>query len=478
MKRKTFVPMALSLLCLSACGGGKVDPNKTTVEFWGWGDEVEVSIFKDIVKKYNANNKDDIYVKFSTQPASGYAAKLESALRNQKAPEIFFVGDADIKKYVANNWLEDITGRVEASASIKTDEMWQAGINRYRYNATTHTSTPSDPLYCLPKDLGPSVIFYNEDAFKAVGINIVSKKASEIAEEDERHGFYEKNGQKYFNNKISMTKEEELALSKLLTKSHNASSPTNFGFYTEWWFNYVWSMGGDCIKVGDDGYYHWTLGDQTKSTCTYEGTTVSTRDVFQQFVDLSTKDKVMPKPSSVPSSDKTAFFEQQYFAMMVGIRANVAEFRQYCDFNWNVAPLSHYEGGTVEGHSGSMGYGMSKFSSDEKKNAAFKFMEYMAGAEGQTELSKTGFSIPNQKELAKEIIREETSPSNAEIFLDYVETQRGGDWTFLPDTQWIDLWAGALNQDVLNGDMTLDTFFANYQSQTDATLKLYGKVGE
>ena len=475
MKMKKLSLLALPLLCLTSCGGGGGDPKKTHVEFWGWGDEVEVGIFRSIVNKYNSTNNDDIYVDFSTQPASGYASKLESALRNAKAPEIFFVGDADIKKYVTNNWLENITTRVSTSETINLDDMWQSGIDRYRYNKDTHTSKSTDPLFCLPKDLGPSVIYYNKDAFEKVGITIVSKKASEC-EEDERHGFYEKGGKKYFNNKISMTKEEELTLSKLLTKEYNPASRTNFGFYTEWWFNYVWSIGGDCLKVGDDNYYHWALGDTAKTTCTYNGSPVSTRDVFQHFIDLSVNERVMPKPSSVPSSDKAAFFEAEEFAMMVGIRAQVAEFREYCNFNWDVAPLSHYEGGTVEGHSGSMGYGISPFSSDVKKDAAFKFMEYMTGPDGQKELSETGFSIPNQKELAREIVSKETLPANAEIFLDYVETQRGGDWTYLPDGNWITIWSGDLNGDVLNGLMTLDRFFEKHQAETDETLRLYGKV--
>lgn len=476
MRFKKAILFAIPLLCLVGCGGNKRDPNKTYIEFWCWGDEVEVGIFKNIVRNYNNTNKDQIYVKLADQPASGYATKLESALRTGVAPDIFFVGDADVKKYAANNWLEDITTRVDESESIELSEMWKSGIDRYRYNIVTKTSTSEDPLYCLPKDLGPSVIFYNRDAFKAVGIECISKLPSEVPA-DEQHGFYEKDGKKYFNNKISMTKEEELALSKLLTRSQNPQSPTQYGFYTEWWFNYIWSIGGDCLKVGDDGYYHWTLGDTTKTACTYKGSEVSTRDVFQHFVDLCNKEGVMPKPNSVPSSDKTAYFENRTYAMMVGIRANVAEFRQYCNFDWDVAPLSHYEGGTVEGHSGSMGYGISKYSSDTNKNAAFKFMEFMAGAQGQEELSRTGFSIPNQKELAKRIVREETLPANSEIFLDYVETQRGGDWTYLIDREWITDWAGALNADVLNGEMTLDTFFTIYQNATDAKLKSYGKIG-
>ena len=116
---------------------------------------------------------------------------------------------------------------------------------------------------------------------------------------------------------------------------------------------------------------------------------------------------------------------------------------------------------------------------EEKKDAAFKFMEYMAGEQGQRDLAESGFCVGNQKDLAQEIVSKETQPKNAQIFVDYIEKQRGGDWTMLSDSNWIDtLWAGTLNGSVLSGDMSLDTFFATYQDRTDAMLKHYGHFGD
>lgn len=488
MNKSLLFLMPFLVLPLIGCGENF---DGTTVQFWGWGEEGEIAIFKNIVKTYNKQNTDHIRVQFAYQPSTGYEEKLTNTLRAKNAPDIFFVGDKQIKNYAEQRWIEPLTDYLSQSTKIDLSKMWKAGINRYRYNVETKTSTEQDTIYCLPKDLGPSVIFYNKKAFEKAGVTCISKELKDCSEEYEKHGFYQPGGEDYskpayFNNKISMTVEEELALSKRLTKSKNPNSITDYGFYTEWWYNYVWSMGGDVINVQDDGYYHWTLGDKTLTDYVYNGNPISTYDAFKHFVDLSTVEKVMPKPNEVSSKDKIGLFAIGKMAMCVGIRPNVSDLRNLnTKFEWDVAPLSHYQNavpgkeiGSI-GHSGSMGYGIARESSQEKKDAAFKFMEYMAGEQGQRDLAESGFCVGNQKELAQEIVSKETQPKNAPIFVDYIEKQRGGDWTMLSDSNWIDtLWAGTLNGSVLSGDMSLDTFFATYQDRTDAMLKHYGHFGD
>lgn len=486
--KKSLLLLPLLALNLFGCADNFTG---TTIQFWGWGEEGEIAIFKNIVKTYNKENKDNIRVQFAYQPSTGYEEKLTNTLRAKNAPDIFFVGDKQIKNYAEQRWIEPLTDYISSSTKIDLSKMWKSGINRYRYNVEKRTSNEEDTIYCLPKDLGPSVIFYNKNAFEKVGINCISIEAKDTKEEYEKHGFYEPFGgdyskPAYFNNKISMTVEEELALAKRLTKSINPASITDYGFYTEWWYNYVWSMGGDVINVGDDGYYHWTLGDKTLTDYLYDGKNISTYDAFKHFVDLSTKEKVMPKPNEVSSKDKIGLFAISKMAMCVGIRPNVSDLRNLdIKFEWDVAPLSHYQNVNHEneigsiGHSGSMGYGIARDSKQEKKDAAFKFMEYMAGEQGQKDLAESGFCVGNQIELAKEIVANEKEPKNAEIFVDYIEKQRGGDWTMLSDSNWIDtLWAGTLNGSVLSGDMSLETFFVTYQGKTDAMLKNYGHFGD
>ncbi len=473
--KKLFLVPALAALLMTSCGS---DPaaGKSKIRFWGWGDKVEIEVFKNLVRNYNATNTDGIYVEYDVRPSSGYVDTMDKLLNQSKAPEIFYVGDGDIKRWATYGYLEDITPYVNNSEIIDLDDIWEEGVNRYRYDVATKTSTESAPLYCLPKDIGPTVIYYNVDAFKAVGIEIISKPANECSEE-ERHGFYKNSENKLvFNNRISMTTEEEVALAKELTQSYNSNSITKYGYYTEWWFNYVWSVGGDCLSRDPDGTLHWTLGDETQNGTT-KNPLPSNREMFQHFIDLSDSSspnalKIMPNPSRLSSDKKLFAFKNGEIAMLVGLRAHVPELRKSCTFDWDVAPLSHYEGGKLAGHSGSMGFGISSKASQDKKNAAFKFMEYLAGPEGQRATALSGFNLPNQKSIARteDFLQTNLKPKNSIVFVEAAEYQTEGDWAYLKDNKWIDDWARDLNGPVLDGTMSLQDFFNKWQGPTDAFL--------
>ena len=466
--KKILLVAPFAIGVLAGCSGSDSADGKQKIEFWGWGDETEIEVFKNLVNKYNETNQDNIYVEYTVKPSDSYVSTMDKVLGQDRTPDIFYVGDGDIKRWVTYDYLEDITPYVQKSSIINLDDIWKEGVNRYRYNAANKTSTETDPLYCLPKDIGPTVIYYNETAFKKVGVNIISKPASECTDA-EKHGFNKET--MTFNNRISMTVEEEVELAKLLTKKHNPESPTTYGFYTEWWFNYVWSVGGDCLGKNAAGDYVWTLGDTAA-----HGDLPSNRDMFKHFIDLAVDEdlEVMPKPSTVSAAKKVTDFTKGTMAMLVGLRAHVPTFRKRIkNFDWDVAPLSHVEGGSLAGHSGSMGFGISKKVSQERKDAAFKFMEYIAGPEGQTVTAESGFNLPNQISISKTeaFLQTNQSPKNSIVFVEAAEYQHEGDWAYLVDNKWIDIWSGTLNGDVLDKKMTIDEFFAKFQETTDAYLK-------
>lgn len=474
MKAKLFlIPLMASMMLITSC---KKDPaaGKNKIKFWGWGDETEIEVFKDLVKKYNDENQENIYVEYTVKPSDSYVSTMDKILSQNKTPDIFYVGDGDIKRWATYDYLEDLTPYIEQSKIIDLDDIWEEGLNRYRYNPQTKKSgLEAGKIFCLPKDIGPTVIYYNVDAFTKAGINIISIPEKDCTPE-QKHGFNK--ALMTFNNRISMTVEEELELAKLLTKSINPSSPTKYGYYTEWWFNYVWSVGGDCLGKNENGDYIWTLGDTTPHKTVINDVEVplpSNRELFEHFVNLSVVEKVMPNPSTVSSARKATYFRNQNVAMLVGLRAHVPAFRKGCNFNWDVAPLSHAENGHLAGHSGSMGFGISKKISQDKKDASFKFMEYLAGPEGQTKTAESGFNLPNQISVSKTeaFLQTDQKPKNSIIFVEAAEYQTEGDWAYLVDNKWIDIWSGTLNGDVLDGKMTIDEFFAKFQAATDEYLK-------
>lgn len=525
--KKTILCNALAglVFLLGSCSSSDIREGKTTVSLWAWGDEAEVNVFQKLLTEYNANNEENIYVNFVKKPSSSYYSVLETALTGRQAPDLFYVGDSMVKRYAKNGYLEDLSGYIAGSEEIELDDIWGTLMDRYQFDTATYLHSEDAEIWGLPKDIGPTVLFYNEDALKAQNVKIIS------AYDDDQDGtvtvqeqVYDARGydpvNKVFNNKIAMTFEESDILSTLL--SHNKSIPsthqTRWGFYSSWWFYAGWSIGGDVIhfKESDDplyngGYYEFTLDDTHPNFKVLKDVVINDRqyakDEFVDYYDLpymsenpsltasfvengsivelpsmreifdywvsNFREGRSPKPSEI--SNQMALFTNQDVAMFVEGRYAVVEFRKSANFAWDAAPLPKHKDGIAGGHSGSMCLSIAKKSS--VKDEAFKIMEYLSGIAGQNALAATGFNVPNQMSLARDpqgnFLSSDKRPYNNEVFLDAAQVQKGGDWTMLADDVWIELWAPTLNGNVLNGKNSVDDLFNNYKTITNNKLKTY-----
>ncbi len=304
LKIASIVLVCVSLAtCLFACNGGDdggdiiidadgnvrpVGGQETTIKFWGWGDSGEKEVFTRIVNEFNKKYAGSINVKYIQRPSSSYGESLRTALLGSSGPDVVYVQDNYFKSYVTNGLLKDITSLVKESEWLKDYEtsMFPNTMQRYQYNSVTTTSNADDPIYAVPKDLAPTALYYNKTMMANAGITIISKTEAEVkaalaegqtkwTSGDEKgieikiKAYYEDSTWgKVFNNQIPMSWSECIELAKDLQNANSGK----YGFYSEWWFNYGWSVGGDCIEYieTDDsayngGYYKFTLKDSSKN---------------------------------------------------------------------------------------------------------------------------------------------------------------------------------------------------------------------
>ena len=295
--------LAMCMTALFGCGGddkgndGYIDDeghyrpsdSVANVEFWINGDEYELEVFSDLVERFNKKYEGQIKVKLYQKPSDGYETAVQQALSGQKL-DVFYVGDAGYKAYAEQGLLFDITDLVANSPIYDLSTMWSNVVTRYKYDVNTKLSgTESGKYYGVPKDIGPTVIYYNETEFENAGIKIISVAAEDLdaynngAKDDrgntkadmglgdvtvKEYGYFVANGQKYFNNQIPMSWDETVEVANILQNS--MSNPNAYGYFTEWWFNYGWTVGGDCIQfvptsdsAYNGGYYDFTLSDDT-----------------------------------------------------------------------------------------------------------------------------------------------------------------------------------------------------------------------
>lgn len=353
-----MLAFVLVVACLFACktdeGGSDItidengnirpsaDGKETIVKFWGWGESGEQEVFERIVKEFNEKYKGSIKVRYTQRPSSNYGETVRTALTGSSGPDVLYVQDNYFKSYVTMGLLKDVTDLVNQSEWLKDYEttMFPNTMSRYKYDPVTTTSNADDPIYAVPKDLAPTALYYNKTMMSNAGIVIISKTEAEVKEAlaagkktwsgtgDEAgldikiKAYYENStmGIKVFNNQIPMSWAECVELSRDLQSANSGK----YGFYSEWWFNYGWSVGGDCIEYieTDDaayngGYYKFTLQDSTKNyivkdDCaegiTVDGTTYNAGEILSYAHKQLLTDEQKAKCNVLPSM-REAFTE-------------------------------------------------------------------------------------------------------------------------------------------------------------------------
>ena len=271
-------------------------PNYYTVElnFWGFGDYNEISVFANLVDQFNELYKGEIKVNYQPQVSADYDDATMMALSGHSGVDVLYVNEHSLKGYAEKGYLEPLDDYLAVTKEIKLNEIYPSAINRFKYDLETGTSNGKNAHYWgIPKDLGTTALFYNETYFNEAGVKVFSVAASDLAafnsgamdargktkaeygiagEVKEKGYFIDANGAKWFNNQVPMSWDECVTLSNLVQNAARAKMGKNniYGYYTEWWYNYCWSVGGDCIQyvptsdpAYNGGYWDFTLMDAT-----------------------------------------------------------------------------------------------------------------------------------------------------------------------------------------------------------------------
>lgn len=290
-----------------ACGGG--GGSSSDVQFWVYGDEDELEIYGLMTNEFNATygKEHGIHVEVSPKPANSYNTLIMNTASSKAGPDVFFTTDSEFKKWVGMGILKPMDESLFTGLDgMKLHDVPDVGINRLRYDNVTNTSTETSPLYGLPLDTKPTALYYNESLFEDAGITVISVdeedmekwNAGEIAD---KRGKYKKDYEKIksidvpakgyyrsyspytteigwtkptsdetlvFNNRIPMNWDEVEDLGMLFSPVYNADGAkkygTDFGFFSEWWFWYGWSVGGDCLAdLSGEGEWNLSLFEDT-----------------------------------------------------------------------------------------------------------------------------------------------------------------------------------------------------------------------
>jgi multiple sugar transport system substrate-binding protein len=466
--RLSTVALLLTLIALfiSACvQPAATTPGTTTggeaatadgpvrLNFVGWGGPAEIEVFTSLVESFNAANP-DIVIEYNPIP-DDYVTKLKTMIAGGTPPDIAYIPDGDFSAFVPRGQLVNIQEFVNASTIIDPDGIWDSALLRYRYDSATLSLGAGD-LYALPKDIGPTVLFINKDLFEQAGVPLPDLN-------------------------VPLTWDEIIEIGRQITVDANGRHPGDDGFDINtveifgvgdiWFENAVYGNGGRVVS--EDGR-------------TFVGDTPETIVAIQFLSDLTHKYQVHPTSQQTASMSMGQMFETGRVAMTTNGRWATTHYRNALDFDWDVLPNPVGPSGQVTaaeddctfgGWSGSVGIGIIAGSNGAANpEAAYRFIEFIAGPEGQTQQAALGFQIPNQKDLANNdvFLQPDQRPANSQVFIEAARCALPGPWTQTPlYGQWFDdlWWQGVWPEVVVDGERTAEEAItsrtADFQSRLD-----------
>ncbi len=324
------------------------------LQFWVYGDEEELRSFTLMTNEFNETygKEHGIEVEISAKPVGGnYTNLIQTTASSSSGADIFFVIENDFKKWVEMGFMQDLTDYFAAVDDIDISDIPDNMLLKYRYDTETEQTKDDSPLYGLPLETRPTALYYNESVFEKAGIIVISVdesdmdawNAGEIADRRGKYksdfpsladitvpkkGYfrenpcYRKSDSDFnfwvkpedeilvFNNRIAMNWDEVEDLGRIFSVSTNPRAEkdygTEYGYYTEWWFNYGWSVGGDCLAdLNGNGYWNFSLLDASPNYMVKENDYVGefSDTVYKKGETLSLTDKLAVSKGQLLSPD-------------------------------------------------------------------------------------------------------------------------------------------------------------------------------
>ncbi|MFL5658759.1 MAG: ABC transporter substrate-binding protein [Ktedonobacteraceae bacterium] len=170
--RRTFLRRAMALglslssieALMSACTtGGSGGGNGSSIKWSNWANTGEIQRFKDFTANYNKTHNTNVQYTFVPSANANYFTKILTQLNGGTAPDVFYVGDGDIGKLVANQTVVQLKPLLDSSKAKEKASDFAPGL----WGAAR---TQTGKIFGVPVDCNPLVLWYNEKVLQDAGI--------------------------------------------------------------------------------------------------------------------------------------------------------------------------------------------------------------------------------------------------------------------------------------------------------------------
>lgn len=154
---------AVGLSTLAACsgGGGAGVAGKTTITWSTWGGPTEMAKFNAFDKQFMQTHPTINVVLQPVPDYTNYSSKLFIELSSHTAPDVFYVGDDQVGKFVSTGQLKPLNSILSSSPEISANS-FAPGLFGAAVKAGTY--------YGVPTDCNPDAFWYDKTALRSAGI--------------------------------------------------------------------------------------------------------------------------------------------------------------------------------------------------------------------------------------------------------------------------------------------------------------------
>ena len=392
MKRSTRCAGALVMFALAVgaagCEGAAEGPTRITVMVAG--DPAEIDAYRAVVEAFDGS-QDDVDARL--QPFAErdeLIARLGTSIAGGEPPDLFLMNYRFYGQFAARDALEPVGSFLDASSALSEGDFFDTAMTPFTWDGEQ---------MCLPQNVSSLVLYYNADLFQAAG---VSPPAS------------------------GWSWDEMVDAAERLTRDDDGDGTVDvYGLGVDPEIiriaPLIWSNGGTLVD------------DETSPTrFALDGAAVAALD---RFLALRTRG-VTPTDEEAEAEDFETRFLSGRLAMLLESRRVVPTLRTITEFSWDVAGFPGMDEPASVLHSDA--YCMTAAS--QEKDAAWTFLEFALGPEGQRIAAESGRTVPSLRSVAETdaFLDPDVDPAHSEVFVEQIAFLRSvpviSTWPEIEDT--------------------------------------------
>jgi multiple sugar transport system substrate-binding protein len=383
---RRLIVLAALALAVAGCGGG--GDGGGPVRFLVFGEPEELKAYRAVVAAYREANPDEQVELVEATDRTDLITRLSTSLAGGRPPDVFVMNYRYYGQFAAKGAIEPIAQQLEETSAFDAADFFPEALDAFRWRGEQ---------LCLPQNVSSLVVYYNRNLFEAAGlpepqpgwtwpelISIATRLTTDASGRPVASSDPDQGGG-----------GAEVAVYGL------GVEPTLIRIAP-----LVWSNGGELV-------------DDERRPTRFTLDTPSALGALDAFFALR---PVIPPDVEVEAEDDESRFANGRLAMLLSSRRSTPTFRTIRDFDWDVAPLPVLREPAGILHSDA--YCITAAS--ERKDAAWRFVEFALGPEGQPITARTGRTVPSLVSVARSpaFLEPGKPPEHSQVFLDAIPTIR------------------------------------------------------